>query len=498
MKSFKLANYRPIVLSAICLAVGIFVGALTANFAIPFFVMLIVFSIAFIASLFFKFKFLKVVTLFLLVGFVIMSISCFTTYTGNVDYDNVYFEGRVKEVSTATNVINRYVLEDISLMGDEISGKVLLEVEGDYEIGDRLGVFGNFEDIRFNPFDSYSISKRRENILFKSYGDDCRIVEKTKVSFIEKIRIKLKNIYVNELGEKEGAVALGLVLGDTSMVDYDTAEDMRASGLSHLFSVSGLHVGFMSSLIFLVFLIFRVDKKKSLFWVIIILLFYGALTGFPVGVVRASIMSIISLVAELMIKRYDRLNGLALAVIILLLIKPIDLFSASFLLSVGAMFGICCFYNSLTNIYKGDNFWVKRLVGGVAVSLSANAFVLPISAYYFGSISILFVLANLVVVPIASFVYMLLVPLSIFALIFEPLGILISPLRIPILLSNMISSGIASIPFATLKLTIPLFAGLLYSFALIVISKYYMGSKCSKIIISTISFIACALIIFLI
>lgn len=498
MNSIKIANYRPIVLCAICLSIGIFVGALTANVAIAFFVLLGLFIILAISSFFLKFSSLKIGAIFLLIGFVLISITCFTAYTDDVHFDSVYFEGRVKEVSKQNEDYNRYVLEEVTLLGEEIRGNVLVDVKTKFEIGDRVGILGNFDNIKFNPFNSYSVAKHRKQVYYSSKAIESFKIGETKKSFIERIQIKIKDLYVEQLGEKEGGIALGLVLGDTSLIDYDTSLDMQASGLSHLFSVSGLHVGFMSTIIFYLFRIFKVDKKKSFFWVLGILLAYGLLTGFPVGVVRASIMSLMMLFAEIRTKRYDQLNGLALAVIILLLINPLELFSVSFLLSVGAMFGIACFYKRLTSLYRGDNLIVKRLLGSVAVSISANVFVLPISAYYFGTVSLLFVLANLVVVPLASLSYFFLVPLSLVALIIKPLGILIRPIGLPILATSLIASGIGSIPFSTISFSIPAIAGLLYSFAFVIISRYYMGSKYSKIVLSTLSFITCALIILLI
>ena len=498
MNAIKIANYRPIVLSAVCLALGIFVGALTSNIAIAFFTLLGFFIVLTIVSFFLKFTTLKIATIFVLIGFVAISITCFTTQTDEVKYENVYFEGRVKEISKSNGMINRYVVEDVEFLGDKVNGKVLLDAVENYEIGDVVAVFGSLESIPFDPFDSYSVSKYRKKIIYSSISDTTLKIGETPKTIVEKIRYRVNNLYQTTMGRSEGAIALALVLGDRSQIDYDTSQDMQASGLSHLFSVSGLHVGFMSTIIFYLFRLLKVEKKKSVILVVLILFLYGLLTGFPVGVVRASIMSLLVLFAEIRTKRYDQLNGLALAVIILLLINPLDLFSVSFLLSVGAMFGIACFYHRITSIYRGDSILIKRLLGAVAVSVSANVFVIPISAYYFGTVSLYFILANLVVVPLASLVYFLLVPLTLFALIIPYLGILITPIGFPIVVISAISTGIANIPSATVGLNMPSLAGLLYSFGFIIISRYYMGSKYSKIVISLLSFIACALIIFLI
>ncbi len=496
MNTFKIANYRPIVIAAVTLALGIFLAGLSANNAIGFFVLLGVVIVIAIASFFLKFKSLKIGAIFLLLGFIIMSITVGVKTAPVLNMENAYFEGRVQNVTKATTETKRYVISDVKLLGEELNGKLILDVKDDLEIGESIGVIGTFTTIEFDPLDSYSVSKYTENVRYSSRSEDVIKLGGSKKTFIEKIRIKVRKLYLENMGE-EGAIALGLVFGDTSYIDYDTESDMRASGLSHLFSVSGLHVGFMSSIIFMLFLIFKVEKKKSLVWVSLILFAYGLLTGFPVGVVRASIMCILALIAEIQLVRYDPLNGLAMAVIILLLINPLDLFSVSFLLSVGAMFGIICFSWSMTNLYKGDNWIVRKLTSAVSVSLASNAFVFPISCYFFGSFSLYFVVANVLLVPIASVVYTLLVPVTLLALIIEPLGILMLPLSMPLLSISSITSLIAQLPLGTLSLSMPMAASLLFSFGMVVLSKFYMGSKYSKIVLSVLSFITCVLIIFL-
>ncbi len=496
MNTFKIANYRPIVLSAITLALGIFIAGLVGKSAIGFFVLLGVLAVLTIVSFFLKFTSLKIATVFLLVGFLMMSATIGIKTAPTFNLENAYFEGRVESIAKATTETKRYVINDVEFLGEELNGKVVLDVKENLEIGDKIGVIGSFNTIEFNPFDSYSVSKYSKNVKYSSKSNDVIKLGETRKTLVEKIRIKVRNLYLSNMGE-EGGIALGLVFGDTSYIDYDTESDMRASGLSHLFSVSGLHVGFMSGIIFWLFIILKVEKKKSLFWVSMILFIYGLLTGFPVGVVRASIMSILALIAEIQLVRHDQLNGLALAVIILLFINPLDLFSVSFLLSVGAMFGIICFYWSMMNVYKGDNHIIKKLIGAVAISLASNVFVFPISCYFFGSVSIYFVIANVLLVPIASLVYTLMVPITLLALIIEPLGILMLPLSMPLLCISTITSLIGQLPFGTLALDMPMLSSLLFSFGMVVVSKFYMGSKYSKIVLSSISFIACALIIFL-
>ncbi len=497
MLKTRIANYRPLVIVAIAIAMGIALGAVALRNAVVFYVLLSLLIVTSSVFLILKKKIPKLISIFLLVGYALISLYSFIAEPTEVNRQNVYFEGRVCDISSAANTTKKYVLEDVSIDGTSYPRKALVQTTEVLEVGDIVGFVGDVRNLTFDPFDSYSVSKFSKGINYQAQASIAKVLDKDKLNLSETIKTKLRKIYLEYMGEKDGAIALGLVLGDTEYIDYDTNEDMRASGLSHLFSVSGLHVGFMCTLIYGAFRLFRLNKRKSLVAVVGILLSYGVLTGFPVGVVRASIMSIAILIAELIDERNDRLNSLALATIIILFVAPLELFSVSFQLSIGAVFGIVCFYQSLMKPFEKSFKFGKKVMASVAVSVSANAFVLPISSYAFGSISLYFIIANLIAVPISSLVYGLLVPISILSLAIEPLGILTFPLSIPISLIRIIASAIATAPMSTLTFSMPMLSALAYSFGMVVLSKYYMGSKRSKIIVCTLSFIACALIFFI-
>ena len=92
MNTFKIANYRPIVIAAVTLALGIFLAGLSANNAIGFFVLLGVVIVIAIASFFLKFKSLKIGAIFLLLGFIIMSITVGVKTAPVLNMENAYFD----------------------------------------------------------------------------------------------------------------------------------------------------------------------------------------------------------------------------------------------------------------------------------------------------------------------------------------------------------------------------------------------------------------------
>ena len=497
MLSKRVANYRPIVIVAIAISIGITLGAVAMMHIVAFYVLLSVLVVSASVLLFFKYKIPKLIAVFLLIGFSLITIHAQVVKPVDISIDNVYFEGRITDITSATSNSKEYVIKDITINGNEYPRKALVETTGEYKVGDIVGFVGDFDSIEYNLFNSYNVSRISKGISYQAETVASQKIGEDELTLSEKVKVKLTTIYTDNLGELDGGIALGLLIGDTEYIDYDTTEAMRISGLSHLFSVSGLHVGFMCTIIYGLFRLIKIPKRKSLLIVSAVLLAYGILTGFPVGVVRASIMALIMLVAEILEERNDPLNSLALTSIIILICSPIELFSLSFELSIGAVAGIVCFYRSMTHHFDDHKARVKKLVGGVAISLSANAFIVAISSYYFGTLSLYFIIANLIAVPVGSMVYTLLVPLSLIALIFEPLGILIMPLGFPIRFIRILATFISTLPMATVDFKLPLAGALLYSVGMVMLSKFNMGAKKQKIIICLTSFIACALIFFI-
>ena len=495
MECKKVANYRPITLSAIAVSIGIVLAGLTVKVGIAYFLLLAILAVAVVVVTILKRKALILIALFTTLGFLSFSITYFVRSEDAVYYDSAYLEGRVEQISSKAEGRKRYVLEDIKLNGVEVGGKAQLTINDDLKVGDVVGalVYGSTNE--YNPFDTYVALQYGKNIRHVFNATYAEKLYSTELDLIEKIRVKITDMLFEYVGEEEGAVALGLVLGDTAYVNRFAKEDMRVSGLAHLFAVSGLHIGFMCGLVYGLFRLIKVSKRKSLVLVIAVLLFYGIITAFPAGVVRATIMALCLLFSEIIEERYDALNTLSLAVILMLLFNPSELFNISFLMSVGAVFGIACFYRPLSNLCTCENKIVKKGWDLISVSVAANSYIFAISAYAFGTVSIYFVLSNLVAVPVAGVIYSVLVSVVLVTLIIPTLGILLVPLKYPIGILTAFSGLIASLPSASVEITIPIVAGITYAIALTFISKFNLMNNKIKIIVFCSLLVLTALII---
>lgn len=133
------------------------------------------------------------------------------------------------------------------------------------------------------------------------------------------------------IGEDKAGVAMGILLGDRSDMGEETYEAFQRNGTAHILSVSGLHVGFVYSM--LAFLIRGKRKPLSNGVIMSVLLFYGLLSGFCPSVDRALLMIGFHVLSKVLNRPYDLLTAAGVTGLILLACNPFQLFHIGFQLS---------------------------------------------------------------------------------------------------------------------------------------------------------------------
>ena len=217
----------------------------------------------------------------------------------------------------------------------------------------------------------------------------------------------------------ELATVGALTLGYKEGLDKELRRHFQAAGAAHVLAVSGLHTGIIYGV--LLWLLTLGGRVKPMYenragrWTISIVIiaamwFYAWLTGMTPSVVRAVVMVTIFEVGRMAYRQAFSLNTIAAAAVLILLVKPTDLWSVSFQLSFTATAAIVLFARACERWLHRLN-WRNTLIGKAAawisgtiiVSIAAQLGTLPLTMYYFGQISTYFLLANLIVLPLATF-----------------------------------------------------------------------------------------------
>jgi competence protein ComEC len=119
------------------------------------------------------------------------------------------------------------------------------------------------------------------------------------------------------------------------------------------------------------------------------------MTGFGVSTIRAVCMFLVMIFGDIVGRTYDMASGAALAAIMILLRNPLQARSAGFLLSFGAVFGICCVYKILHSVIPCEKKWLQSL----EISFSILLVTYPVSVHFFYEYPLYSMLLNLIVIP---------------------------------------------------------------------------------------------------
>ena len=237
-----------------------------------------------------------------------------------------------------------------------------------------------------------------------------KLAEPPAWTFPAKLRHRLLEILDAAFPEDTAAFAKALLLGDRTGIDYETNTAFKLSGISHIIAVSGLHVTILFTLINILCF-----KRRYLVAILGIptLLLFSAAVGFSPSITRACIMQCLMITAMLLNKEYDGPTELAFSCLVMLAANPLVITSVSFQLSVGCMIGIFMFNERISTylteklIKKKKRFVkIKRwFISSVSVTLSAMTMTTPLVAFYFGAISLVGVLTNLLTLWIITFIF---------------------------------------------------------------------------------------------
>ncbi len=261
-------------------------------------------------------------------------------------------------------------------------------------------------------------------------------------------------------------IAQGLVLGGSSRLSPELKNIFARAGVLHILAVSGLHIGFILTILGTIFLPLPVSPKIKFFLIMALLLFYAGITGFRPSVLRASLMAFLFGISFILQRNVDSIHIVNMSALILLLLNPFMLFDTGAQLSFGAVYGIVYLLPKLNNIILKHIKLraLKPILWSIATSFTAQVFVSPFLIYYFNQLPTLAVFSNLLIVPLASIIIYLLFFLIFISLISIPVLNVVSFLVNNVIwLLEKIAGFFSSIPFSSISINIsPVFLFLFF------------------------------------
>ncbi len=220
-------------------------------------------------------------------------------------------------------------------------------------------------------------------------------------------RQELKQIIDRCFPEDAAPFAKALLLGDRTDIDYETSTAFKVSGISHIIAVSGLHVSILFGVVHLLS-----GRRRFLTAVIGVpmVLIFAAVAGFTPSITRAAIMQCLMMTAMLWQREYDGPTALSFAALVMLILNPMVITSVSFLLSFACMAGIFQFAEPISDwlmkkLEKWDSGPVRFMTSSMGVSLGACVLTTPLCAIYFGTVSLIGPLTNLLTLWVVTLIF---------------------------------------------------------------------------------------------
>lgn len=242
--------------------------------------------------------------------------------------------------------------------------------------------------------------------IFTKASPDQTGIPQTASTWVKQRRLNLiENIDHTSISKNSRDFMKGITLADQTEMDSGVTQDFSRSGLAHLLAISGTHMAiiFWFLTILLKFLmparwrIVRMILSLVLIWMFAVFIDYGP------SVVRSCLMITTYYIYVILQRKTDLLHALGLAGFIILVFDSQQLFTVGFQLSFVAVFGIYWLNQPILKLFPNyKQKWKKTLVSIMSVTLSAQMITLPLVLYYFHQFSLVSVLSNLVVLPLAE------------------------------------------------------------------------------------------------
>ena len=299
-------------------------------------------------------------------------------YKINDDYVSFVIKGREK-------IKCNYYLSDNEVFDIKYGDKVLLD--GTLSIPKNNTIPNTF---------NYKEYLNNNNIYYLLTVDNVISVERSKNIFY-----KFKNIIKSRIDniDKSGYLE-AFIMGNKSNIDKNIFNTYKNNGVMHIFSVSGMHISILASVV--LYLLNLVNKSENnIFFVIIVLIFYMILTNYQASIVRSVVFFSLLKILKYLKINIDNKDILLIAISIILIIYPKYLYNIGFLYSSIISFSL---------IFYSNYFNRKYILNTILISTVSLLISLPITINTNYFVNLFSILLNVFFVPVISFI---IYPLSI-------------------------------------------------------------------------------------
>ncbi len=285
----------------------------------------------------------------------------------------------------------------------ELSGKVLVSSQRSARFGDRVRVDCGIDVLSQETFLRYWQLRSRGVKYACGRKASLEIVEpkfQRSYAFLADAKYKVENGISQSLPEPEETLALGILIGERGSSDSALTASMRRVGLSHIAVVSGYNVALIGTFVFATMFLVGLGRRTASLLTLVVLMVFTLFVGLDPSVVRSVTMYSVTLFVYFLDRPKLGFYSLCLTAFVLLALNPFLIRNVSFLLSFASVAGL-----SLTTEFWKTAFRnvEEKLREFLVPTFAAQTGALPVVIWYFGSVSIISPLTNILVLPLIPF-----------------------------------------------------------------------------------------------
>ncbi len=323
----------------------------------------------------------------------------------------------IKERLKPTSYQDKFVGVLKKIDGERASGLILININKDslskrtLQVGDHIHIRTAIDKVPTprNPyqFDYGNYLKRKKiygQVTVKKYSilnseSKSNGIQVVAGRFRESIQKKLKS---HAFTKEQLAIINALVLGQRQGIDTEMNKQYAAAGMMHILAVSGLHVGIILLLLRLVTRPISGYKLRYIRsgLIIILIWLFAILTGLSPSVLRAATMFSFLEASVLLGSKKESGNALIASAFVLLLFDPLLVYQVGFQLSYLAVLAILWIQPWLSALLTIKNRILRFFWNTATVTTAAQLGVMPLSLFYFHQFPGLFLVSNLLVLPL--------------------------------------------------------------------------------------------------
>ncbi len=357
--------------------------------------------------------------------------------------------------------------------------------------GMRIKIRGNFlepeERRNYKGFDYKQYLKTRK-IYGSIKSNNIEIIGKEQTNIIARTSNNVRNKIIETankiLPNYTQGLLVGILIGEKTKIPENIIENFSISSLSHILATSGTHISYIILGITYLLLKSKIPKRTSYFLINLILIFFMFIVGFTASVVRASIMGILLISSKIVYRKPDVLTSMAISLIITLSYNPFSIQDIGLELSYLGTLGIVILNRPIKNYIINKLPKIpKQIIEIVSVTVSAQILIIPILILKFNTVSLTFILSNIIAIPITGIIILygyINILVGIFAIkVANKMSIILNILlKIIISISNIISK----LPFSKILIPTP---NIIYILLYYLIILNFQKEKYLKILLIT-------------